>query len=278
MTEALTVHDGTERVLEDRHEGTLYLLPVMLRGHVTAATSEALGPALSRLYGQTLVALLADRQLGGLVADVTEGGESDPEGDDGAAGLEIDLMREAYTAPAAGFGLHALARYFVPAGAVAQREAILDAIASALNANVPLPLPTVRERVLVALRAHVEAALGMPMRRNADRPVDEPAVVMLEGDQSPYHDTLGLTFYRAAVAFEVFTHGGSTAGLDATVQWIRGALRSAAPLGGLITDVELGSTDPETLRQEYSGPLLAARVECFVWYATPEGDPTAVAS
>jgi len=277
MAEQIVVEDRTERVLADSHVGTLYLLPVLIRALVTASDASALGPACSALYGQILVALQTDRQLGGLVSDLTEGGEGDAEGDEGAPGLEIDLMRDAYAAPAAQCALHVRAIYWAAAGQVAQRDAILEAITAALNTNTPLPLPTVRERVLAALQLHVETALGQAIVRNADRPVDAAQVVMLDGDMSPYHDTMGVSLYSQAVAFEVFLPYGSDAQLDATIQTVRGALRSAPPLGGLIVDVELGSTDPDTLRQEYSGPLLAARIDCYVWFATVEGNPMQVA-
>jgi hypothetical protein len=273
MADTLVLVDGTQTVVEDGPAGTLYRLAVRIDGSLTRASSDLLGPALSALYATTLVSLLADQSLGGLAIHVAEGTEADEE----VTGLEVDLAREAYTAPVAALGLHCTVLYWQAAGAGAQREAILDALMGRLNTTAPVSGVAVREQVLVALQAHVEAALGYPIARNACRPVQDAAVVMLEGDQAAYHDTMGLTMYRLTVAFEVFRPAGTEDQLDATVQGILGAVRSAGHLGGLTIDIELGSTDPDVLRHEYTGPLVAARIECQVWFATPEDDPMTVA-
>lgn len=273
MADQLILVDGTQRVLEDAHAGTLYRLAVRVDGAVTRPTADQLGPAISALYGQTLAALLADRTLGGLAIDVAEGGE----GEDEPTGLEVDVSREAYTAPAIAMGLHFTVTYFQPAGVAAQREAILDALTTRLGANTPLTTLTVRERVIAAVQDALDTALGSPVQRNATRPVDGGGVILVEGDQAAYHDTMGQTIYRLALAVEVFQPGADADALDATVQTVLTALRGAGSLGGLAIEVELGPTDPEVLRQEYAGPLLAARIEAGVWYATREDDPTAVA-
>lgn len=98
----LVLVDGVQRVVEDGPAGTLYRMAVRIRGAVTRADRAQLGPAVSALYAQTLAALLADRSLGGLAIDVAEGGQADDE----VTGLEIDIVRDAYAAPAAAFGLH----------------------------------------------------------------------------------------------------------------------------------------------------------------------------
>lgn len=270
----LVVVDGRQRVLSDGHAGTVYALAVRVDGVVSDPNPEQLGPAISALYGQTLAALLADRTLGGLVCDVAEGGQQEEE----PTGLELDIGREAYSAPVALSGLHLTLRYWQSAGAVGTREAILEALTDAVARNTPLASLTVRERILVALHAHLAAALGSPILRNATRPQQDAAVVLVDGDQAAFHDTLGLTHYRLAVALEVFRPHGTEAQLDGAVQALLAGLRSAGTLGGLAIEVEEGTVDPEVLRQEYTGPLLAARIEAAVWFGTVEHDPTRVAS
>ncbi len=76
---SLLMMDGGQSVTEENAGVKLHSLRVELEGYVSAATSAELGPALSDLHGQTVLALMADRTLGDLAIDVREGELRDPE-------------------------------------------------------------------------------------------------------------------------------------------------------------------------------------------------------
>jgi hypothetical protein len=274
MSDQLVVVDGPQTVAQAGPVGIIYRLAVRVEGVLTRSDPETLGPALNALYGAALAAVLADRTLGGLAIDVAEGGGDDED----AGGLEVDIARDPFAAAAGAFALHLGILHWQGGAAPSVRESVLDALTTVLAGHVPLLAVTVREQVLVALRAHIEAALGAPLVRNAVRPATPGSTVyLLDGDQVAYHDTVGQTLYSMRVAFEVFVPGPSAEGvLDALVQTILGALRTADRLGGAALDVEDGTVEPEVLREEYAGPCLAARVATRVWFVTAENDPTAV--
>jgi len=76
---SLLMMDGGQSVTEENAGVKLHSLRVELEGYVSAATSAELGPALSDLHGQTVLALMADRTLGDLAIDLREGEFRDPE-------------------------------------------------------------------------------------------------------------------------------------------------------------------------------------------------------
>ncbi len=277
MPDSLAPIDGVQTLVADHPTGREYLLAARIDGLVARASAEQLGPALNALYAQTLAAVLADPTLGGLAMDVREGVSEDTEDTEGAS-LEIEVSREPFTAPTAAFGLHLSIPYWVPEGSPPQRDAILAALEAAATANVPSAVPSVREQVLAALRAHLAASLGGPVLRNADRPMKpgESPVILLDGEQSADHGTFGQTLYDTLVPIEVFVSGDASA-LDARVQLVLQALRSANTLGGLAVDVQEELVTPDVLREEYTGPALGARIEARIWFATVEHDPWTVA-
>ena len=76
---ALLMIDGGQSVTEENAGIKLHALRVEVEGYVGAATAADLGPALSDLHGQTVLALMADRTLGDLAIDLREGDLGDPE-------------------------------------------------------------------------------------------------------------------------------------------------------------------------------------------------------
>jgi|APSaa5957512535_1039671.scaffolds.fasta_scaffold70524_3 hypothetical protein len=76
---SLLMIDGGQSVTEENSGFKLHALRVELEGYVSAATAAELGPALSDLHGQTVLALMANRTLGDLAIDLREGELSDPE-------------------------------------------------------------------------------------------------------------------------------------------------------------------------------------------------------
>jgi hypothetical protein len=273
MSDQLVAIDGTQTIVAATHGDIEYALAVRVEGLLTRASSALLGPAVNALYAQALAAVRADQTLGGLCCEVREGAATD-EGP--APSLEVDVAREPHAGPSAAFGLHLTVRYWRQAGQASNRETILGALTTAIALNLPSAELSVRERVLAALQAHLAAAVGQDVIRNADRPLAPaagPVVVLLDGDQGVEHDTLGLSWYTATPAVEVFVPGASAAALDAVVSQVQMALQTAGRLGGLVLDVGEVSTDPEVLREQYSGPMLAARLTCEVLYATTDGDP-----
>src|SRR5215467_2451351 len=164
MTDQLELEDGTNRLVEDRLEGRLYELDVVVEGAVDRPTAAALGPALNALYARALAALLVDPTLGGLVCDIREGSDAGPS-------FELAINHRPFAGPSAAFALHCVVVYWQAEGVPARREAILEALVAALGANTAGPDPCVRELLLGALIADLETALGLPILRNIDRPV-----------------------------------------------------------------------------------------------------------
>jgi hypothetical protein len=76
---SLLMIDGGQTVVEENAGIKLHTLRVEVEGYVNAATAAELGPALSDLHGQTVLALMADRTLGDLAIDLREGELRDPE-------------------------------------------------------------------------------------------------------------------------------------------------------------------------------------------------------
>jgi len=281
MPDTLALVDRQQTLVADSPAGREYLLAVRIDGLLSRPTHEHLGPALSALYAQTLAAAVADRTLGGLVIDVREG-QSEVTEDTVGSGLEVEIARDPYTAPTATFGLHLSIPYWQSDGAPAKRNQILEALAVAVAGNVPTVATSVREQALVAFRAHLAAAIGGAILRNADRPERLAAaapgpVILLDGDQQVDHDTMGQTFYELLLPIEVFV-AGTEADLDARIQQVLGALRSADTLGGLVVDVTEDSTNPEVIRDLYTGPGMGARLEGRIFFATAVSDPWTVAA
>jgi hypothetical protein len=75
----LLMIDGGQSVTEENAGVKLHALRVEVEGYVGTTTAADLGPALSDLHGQTVLALLADRTLGDLAIDLREGELRDPE-------------------------------------------------------------------------------------------------------------------------------------------------------------------------------------------------------
>ena len=76
---SLLMIDGGQSVTDENAGLKLHVLRVEVEGYVSTATSAELGPALSDLHGQTVLALMADRTLGDLAIDLREGELRDPE-------------------------------------------------------------------------------------------------------------------------------------------------------------------------------------------------------
>ena len=75
----LLMIDGGQSVTEENAGLKLHALRVEVDGYVGGATAAELGPALSDLYGQTVLTLMDDRTLGNLAIDLREGELRDPE-------------------------------------------------------------------------------------------------------------------------------------------------------------------------------------------------------
>jgi len=270
MSDQLELEDGRQNLVEDSLAGRLYRLDVKIEGALDRPTVAALGPALNALYARALTALLADPTLGGLACDVTE------ENPDGPS-LEFAINHRAFQAPSGAFVLSLAVPYWQPEGVAARREPILEALTAALANNGPGPDPCVREAILAALVADLQAALGIPIPRNVDRPLQcapgSPMAVFHDGDQRANAENLGLTLYTMRPALELYGPGSDEALLDSHVQLALAAIRASDHPGGLAIEVVEGDTDPEVLRQEYSGPLNAARIDLECTYATLPGRP-----
>jgi hypothetical protein len=76
---SLLMIDGGQSVTDENAGVKLHTLRVEVEGYVGATTSAELGPALSDLHGQAVLALMIDRTLGDLVIDVRESELRDPE-------------------------------------------------------------------------------------------------------------------------------------------------------------------------------------------------------
>lgn len=274
MSDELAIIDGTQVILEDHHTGRLYELEARVDGAVARTGAAEIGAALNALYAQTLQAILTDPGLGGLTSAIREG---QTEG----ASLEIEITHDPFTGASGFFGLHLVMPFWQPDGAPPRREAILEAFATAVAGNAPTVLVSVREQILEAVRVALAAALGIPILRNAPRPLDTRAAsqlaVLIDGDQqADYTADPGRVHYRAQLATEVFVAGTDAVPLDALIQGVLAAFRGAGTLGGLAIDLLEGDTEPSVQRIEYTGPFLAARIRTDVLYATPVGDPYTV--
>ena len=75
----LVMIDGGQSVTEENAGLKLHSLRVEVEGYVSAPAAAELGPALSDLHGQTVLALMADRTLSDLAIDLHEGEFRDPE-------------------------------------------------------------------------------------------------------------------------------------------------------------------------------------------------------
>lgn len=272
--EQLAVIDGTQTIVDDGPTGTEYALPVQIEGIVAAATAAALGPAVNALYARVVLALATDATLRGLVMYVREGADDETEA------LEVTVQREAGQGFTAGFALQAVVSYWQSRAGTAKREPILAALAAACAAAPPAPTLSVRERVLAALQAHLASALAGAVPRNLPRPVAPAtaATVLVDGDHVVSYETAGWAQVSLGVAVELLQPNSDEAALDARIQAVQAAFRSAGTLGGLAIDVVDTAVDPEALRETFTTPMLGARLSGRVFYATPAGDPCTVAA
>jgi hypothetical protein len=265
----ISLIDGPLTITDDLGDGRFYRLDAKVEAAVQRATMAEIGPALNSLYARLLAAAELDPTLGGL-AQVREGADT-------GTSLEVAINRHQFTAGSGQLQLALQLTYWQSDAAVTSlREPILEALQAALNGAAAGPDPCVRERVLATLVTQLTAALGLPVQRNADRPVAAgggPQVLFHDGPQIADDSSLGYTLYRTTPAVEVFVPGQNAAQLDALLQVVIGAIRAANRLGGLAFDVTEGDTNPDVLRELYSGPLLAGRIEIDVFFLTPFRNP-----
>jgi hypothetical protein len=76
---SLVMIDGGQSTTEENAGTKLHALRIEVEGYVSATTAADLGPALSDLHGQAVLALMAERTLGDLAIDLREGELRDPE-------------------------------------------------------------------------------------------------------------------------------------------------------------------------------------------------------
>lgn len=89
----LVLIDGGQEIVTHTRELKVYRATPRIEGYVKASDGDAAGAALNELYGQTLLALHADRTFGGTAMDLFEGG------------LTTEMAGEAGAAPHMSFGL-----------------------------------------------------------------------------------------------------------------------------------------------------------------------------
>jgi len=69
----LVLYDGPQTIISDDTCSTRYEVTIDVEGYVRSLTDETLGNALNELWGQLVLAAMADHTLGGLTVDVREG-------------------------------------------------------------------------------------------------------------------------------------------------------------------------------------------------------------
>src|SRR5262252_1399212 len=199
----ITVIDGPLTVVEDDCEGRVYMLGAKVEAACSRATTAEIGPALNSLYARLLAAAQLDPTLGGL-AQVREGAVE-------GISLEVAINRHQFSAASGELQLQLQLTYWESdADPVPRREPILEALTTALNAAAAGPDPCVREAILTALVAQLTAGLGLPVQRNADRPVacaSGPEVLFHDGPQLADDSSLGVTMYRTTPGVEIFVPG-----------------------------------------------------------------------
>ena len=142
---------------------------------------------------------------------------------------------------------------------------------------------TVREQVLAAFYAHVQALPGVQSERNRDIPVtDFPFVVQRDGPHivttrnEPYAD------YTLSLGVEIYVASATTSGLAPAWDSIYGDLIAAIHgdqrLGGLAVDTYEESLEfPEVGRAQGQGPTYAALVTFSINFWTDAKDPRILA-
>lgn len=265
MASRLALLDETETIIDETPVGREYALEAFVEGVLGAVPN--LGTALNALYAQALLATLNAPTVRALVSDVTEGR------------LNVEIVRQANTGPAAGFVLALTIHYFQRFADAPRREPILEALDAALAASTAPATLSIREQALVALRTLLETTLGFSIDRNANRPTQAvAATTLLDGDQEPNHDCCDVTFYDIEFAVELFAPNSDEAALATRAEAVLTALRLADRLGGLAVDTLTITLDPETLRESYTGPALGIRIVGTIRIATVANDPLTLAA
>lgn len=98
---AVNVLDGGNERVEPESTGfNEYTMTPAVEGYVQTERSEELGPAMNELYGQVILALMADRSLGGLAIDMAEGP------------MTVEIGRRENQGPVAGFRVEISVRFW----------------------------------------------------------------------------------------------------------------------------------------------------------------------
>ena len=143
-------------------------------------------------------------------------------------------------------------------------------------------MPSVRERVLQALRNCLADSLASTVRRNEVLPDKVPAaglVILRDGDPGEPDITLNprTAFYSHRVELELFvtqpTAGGGEALLDALVADVHAALAPDPSLGGLAENLVVTAPETGVLAVEGAAPILTVRLTVIVDYLV--SDPLA---
>ncbi len=143
-------------------------------------------------------------------------------------------------------------------------------------------MASVRERILLAVVARLQAIAGATVRRDTALPERVPAgglLVLRDGGEVPRADFAGADQYDLRIAVEVFVDTGDpTASLDALRTEIVRALLGERTLGGLAVDLREGATSElDPLHVEGAAPFQARALDFVVDYWTAEGDPDRLA-
>jgi hypothetical protein len=143
-------------------------------------------------------------------------------------------------------------------------------------------MPSIRERVLQAIRQRLADTLPATVRRNEVLPEKVPAtglVILRDGDPGEPDVTLNprSEFYNHRVEIEAYMPrdpaGGGEAALDALLGEIGTALRTDPSLGGLTENLVPSAPETGALAIEGAAPILTARLVVTAEYLV--SDPLA---
>lgn len=271
MNDVLTATDGALEIVEEGASWRRYALAIDVTGAVAERDATKLAPARNALYAKALRAVVSNEALQALVADVREDGDEQT--------LEVEIEeRSAIDGggnPTAYIGLHLVAEYEERDGE-AKRESVLAAVKTALDGNAGSSDLCVRERVVLALVALLDAEFPGRVLREPDRPVPLDAIVIREGGHRAESRCSCCTTYTMAVRIKGVAVDAQTAG-DYAAQAID-LIRAADRLDGIAVDVAEGPTEPEFERSSYVGDTVCIGVTALVTFATEVDDPYAEAA
>ena len=262
------LRDGELTIVEEGPSWRSYQWAVDVEFYVYTETPDALGPAVNAAYGQCARLIQQVPPLGGLVERLVE------------RDFLLEIDRTPNTGPTCEGTLGMFLFWDQPRGTIASRTVLREALATLLASNAPGDDRTLRERVLSGVRDRAAAATGLPVARNAARPVDMDAleagaldvgVVLVDGEHDATSETdRDVTQYQLRFTVEIYSGETDPAlrdvRLDAVETAIRGTLIDCPILDGVPVWIDEDTSDVAIDGTQATAPTAARLFRGFVTF------------